>query len=195
MSLSTAKLERWKRKGTPVNICSLWGLINHSRICLLPCQSLRSQWFFPIFFSIPSEPTYHWAFECCVYHGEISNDFWISFLVYSMLFLLFFPWIALFLNVMCEKMTFFSFCENILPQINLYVGKCKKCRKISYSPKSNKKVWRELMLLCGSFSYGEIKLSSSGHNLFLDYCFHLDIARIFLVPRMKFTEVYRKILS
>lgn len=48
------------------------------------------------------------------------------------------------------------------------------------------------------FSQGEVKLSSSGHNLFLNYCFHFDIARIFLIPRMKYPEVYEvylKILS
>lgn len=56
----------------------------------------------------------------CVYHGEISNDVLMSLLVYSMLFLLVFLRIALFLNVIMHKtMTFFSFCGNILPQMKL----------------------------------------------------------------------------
>lgn len=61
------------------------------------------------------------------------------------------PYFSMFLCA--RKLLFFSFCKNILSQMKLYVGKyrkCRKCKKISHYPKSNKKVCRELMLLCGS---------------------------------------------
>lgn len=148
MSLSTVKLEDWKKKKRELLFLPsvLWILINHSLICP------RDPTDFSLFSSLYPQNLLTTEYLSAVYIMEKSPmiselvSWWI--VCYSCWFsfeLLYFS------MLLCtRKWLFFSFCENILPQVKLYVERSRKCRKISHYPKSNKKVCRELMLLCGS---------------------------------------------